>query len=172
MSISAQADFIGDVNLTQITGTLATDLVAMITQVEKKYLRLLLGDDLYVLFIAGIAAETEIYETLLEGEEYENGGSTWVYEGLEKMLLYFIYAEWKIVRLSEDTSMGTVRQNKDKSNKLEMYHVEKISNDAFNKAVDLYHAAYNYLLINITDFETWVYTDIKKRSHFGVIRSA
>jgi len=164
-SISSRTDFIGDVNLAQLTG-IDADLTNLITQVEKKYLRLLFGDDLYILFIAGLVAETTKYETLRDGENYKIGDLTYVYEGLKKMLLYFIFAEYKIITLSEDTSIGTVRQTKDKSNNLHRYEVEKVSNDAFNKGVDLFHDAYDYIYYNSSDFATWEYFDIKKRSHF------
>lgn len=173
MSLTKKSDFKGDINISQLSSTDA-DFVDLTAQIEKEYLRLLLGDDLYLLLIADLDAETpqspqlSPYVELVDGENYDNGSLTFVYEGLLKMLRYFIYAEWKIIRLSEDAEIGTVQQKKDKSDQLVRYEVEKISNEAFNKGVDLYYDACTYISFHNEDFPTWFFTRIQKRSHFGV----
>jgi len=173
MSLTQKSDFKGDINITQLSSQNA-DFADLTAQVEKKYLRLLLGDDLYLLLIDDLdsstpqSPENSPYIELVDGEDWINGSLTFVYEGLLKMLRYFIYAEWKIIRLSEDTEIGTVRQKKDKSCQLARYEVEKISNEAFNKGVDLYYEACTYISFHNEDFPTWFFTRIQKRSHFGV----
>ncbi len=171
MSFNSQSDFTGDVNITQ-SSDIAPDFAKVITDTEKKYLRLLLGDDLYLLFIDDLDAgvpQTEKYVNLLDGENYENGGYTWIYEGLKRMLRYFTFAEWKLVHYASDTNIGTVRKTKDTSENLTKYDIEKESFTAFNKGIVLYNQAFQYLDFMSISFETWIFTELKKKSHFQVL---
>lgn len=171
MSFNAQSDFIGDVNITQ-SSDITTDLNQVITEVEKKMLRLLLGDNLYLLLIADLTdwePQNAPYIKLVDGEDYEVGDRTYIYEGIKKMLRYFVFAEWKMNNYASDTNTGTVRKTKELSDNLTKYEIEKESNQAWNRGVDLYKQCYYYLDYNSSDFETWDYVMLRKRNHFDVL---
>jgi hypothetical protein len=69
-------------------------LTDIITYTEKKYLRKLLGDDLYTAFIAGIAEVTPEakWTQLRDGVTYTYGGESYVFSGLKEMLKYLVEA--------------------------------------------------------------------------------
>ncbi len=165
-----QADFVGDIEITQ-SANITDKLNSIIDTVEKNILKLLLGDDLYILFIADLVdGEPQItkYINLLNGTTYDYGERKYIYDGLKAMLKYFIYSEY-IKYNSLQATVGTVIPEKDNSITMSDFDISELSNDAYNKGVKYYREAISYIVINIEDYPTFDYTSLNYKFNFGIV---
>ena len=166
-----QSDFIGDVEITQ-SADVTEKLNAIIDTVEKNVLRLLLGDDLYILFKADLDAEnepqTDKYKNLLNGVTYDYGEEKRMFDGLKPMLRYFIYSEY-IKYNSMQATTGTVLPEKDNSTNLTNFDISELSNNAYNKGINYYRKAISYIAMNIEDYPTFDYTSLNYKFNFSKI---
>ena len=166
--ILAQTDFIGDIELTQ-SADITTALNSFITTNEKKYLRLVLGDDLYIKFNADLTdgvPQTTIYKDLLDGKNYEIGSLYYVYRGLKSMLKYFVFYQYKMGTYTTDTDTGTAILQKDASIRESRFNVERDANDAWNKGVEILQEVIFYIFNNISDFSTYSGMNLKTKHQF------
>jgi len=163
MAFNSQSDFKGDVNITQ-SSEVTEDLNQVIIDVEIEILSKLLGDDLYLLLIADLdgnyAPQTQKYKDLVNGKEYKRAGYTVNYQGIKRMLRYFVYSEWLKTGRISNVSGGTVIETKDKSESLSRFEIRAEANRAYNKGMTLYLKAYDFLYNNSVDYPTWEYKDI------------
>ena len=162
-----QEDYKGDVQITQSTD-ITSDFNLILGQTEKKYLRLLLGDELYLLFVEDCTngvPETQIYKDLLNGKTYQIGNTKFIYDGLKDMLKYFVFSEYKL-KYFEDTTIGTTSQQKEDSTKLTPFAITEISNKAYNKGISKYTEAYIFMLQNISNYSTLNNTELKYKFQF------
>lgn len=172
MAISVVTDFIGDVALQQVSNP-ANTITSEITRVEKIVLRDLLGDKLYnEADTNGMTDGTPTaakFTALLEGETYtDNDSLEKIYEGLERMLLYFIYAEYIKIQ-AQDTIAGMKVMTQNNSKPVNQNKVNLLSRNAYNKGVDLYNSALKYIWVKeetyfTTDIEEWTYKRYEKET--------
>ncbi len=162
-----QDEFKGDIQITQ-SADISSNLTEIIEKSEKKYLRLLLGDDLYLKLIADLnngIPQTQKYKDLMDGVTYSNGARNIIYDGLRQMLRYFCYSEYIKINYV-DTSIGFVKQDKVNSDNIGNLFTEDNSNKAFNKGLQLYKSAYVFIIYKLDDYPTFSYTDLKYKSLF------
>lgn len=134
MSVVVEADFVGDVRL-RVSTNQSADLQACIDRIEKKYLIDLLGYDLYVVFLAGIAGTQ--YLKLSAG--YKD------FLGLKAMLKYIIYAEW-ISTANIFTSVNGLSANQaENATALNQAQINQHYDRAYNKGIDIYRSAIEWI---------------------------
>jgi len=186
-----KADFIGEINISQNQYT-TEDLQSFIDEFEVKYLKKLLGDDLY---LKVIDPEGDEYDELIEGVVYETTNENGVvvnvdYTGIRQMLAYFIYFEYIRKQPYKNTNAGTQTSNSETATAVTKQEINSIATNIFNKAVDLYGkelvigsfitgagvntydddywnlilkgSCYNYLDKHEDLFPTWNFTPIQK----------
>ena len=186
-----KADFIGEINISQNQYT-TEDLQSFIDEFEVKYLKKLLGDDLY---LKVIDLEGDEYDELIEGVVYETTNENGVvvnvdYTGIRQMLAYFIYFEYIRKQPYKNTNAGTQTSNSETATAVTKQEINSIATNIFNKAVDLYGkelvigsfitgagvntydddywnlilkgSCYNYLDKHEDLFPTWNFTPIQK----------
>lgn len=93
--ILSKTDFTG-VWLISLNGVNDSYINSIIADTEKKYLRMLLGDDLYLQFITGLG-ETVIPQKWLDlrdGKNYTYVDRMFIWEGVKEMLKYFTWVEY------------------------------------------------------------------------------
>ena len=166
-----QEDFVGDIEITQ-SANITDKLNSIIETVEKNILRLLLGDDLYILFLADLDGnnepQTTNYINLLNGINFDYGERKYIYDGLKLMLKYFIYSEY-IKYNSLQATVGTVIPEKDNSITMSDFDISELSNKAYNKGIKYYREAISYIVINIEDYSTFDYTFLAFKFNFGIV---
>lgn len=131
MSIVVEADFIGDVTLN--VGNRSTDFQVVIDNVERKVLIDLLGYDLYVLFIAGLAETPTVHA---KWTALKNGADQC--RGVKKMLKYFIYAEWINTGNYINTVSGMSSNQAENATALTPGQIAQLYDNAYNKGVAIY----------------------------------
>jgi hypothetical protein len=146
----------------------------VIPQIEEKYLRLLLGDNLYRAFIEGYEEETPVqkWADLAEGALFEIKNSQgkliqlrWL--GCANMLKYFVCYE---IQLANQTSRSTSGNQSLLSESAELVSIDQNLIVIFNKGVDLFGSAivmFNDTILNdITDVDFFAnYSDYRMNNH-------
>lgn len=146
MAILTYTDFTG---LHLITLQNANDqalLTQIITYTEKHYLCKLLGDDLYVAFIAGIAEVTPAakWTQLRDGVDYVYEDKTYVFQGVKEMLKYLVEASYNDRKLFIRGSIG---------NSIPLQELGAMSSEGFsdnqigllNFAIDIWNEAVYFI---------------------------
>jgi len=149
-----------------------TELTAYITRVETKYLKELLGIELYNLFVDSIVSSlpTGVYLTIYNALEYDNtqggiytggilsGGMDLsakiiISEGIKEMLKGFLFFEYNRDQPITNTIAGNVKQSNENS---EVVNGWKAGiNERYNKAVDNYTAIQAYIQDNLSAYSTF-----------------
>jgi hypothetical protein len=141
--------------------------------------------------------QTEPYVSLVDGADFsfEYAGNTITerWEGLKgvnqkSVIAFYVFYQYMNQNETFNTTAGQKRNNSE--NSVSVSPVFKLV-DVWNKMVELYGpvpdyrsefflnndnyvhynalpSAYNYLLANITDFETWVFKPLQKTNIFGI----
>jgi hypothetical protein len=151
-------DFVGEFKLSQNAYDV-TEINMFITQFEELYLRDLLGDNLYKDFIAGLAAGTVLqkWTDLQDGCYYkiiddENSTETndifqVKFEGVKKMLKYFIWFEYVNKNQQKHTIAGQVVSNTENGTMVSGIDLTKNLINMYNKGVDIYNQAIDFLTV-------------------------
>jgi hypothetical protein len=112
-NIITSANFVGDIMLPNVTGTSAsaTQLTTFITKYEEEYLKRILGYDLYVLYVAGIAALDQDYEDIRDGSTYTGDDDlTYEWKGLagvgESPIANYVYYRIMDYNVSQTQGVG------------------------------------------------------------------
>lgn len=146
------SDLTGDIDVTQ--NSYAQDnALDIIKKTEKQYLRQLLGDDLYLAFIADLSSyvpQTQKYTDLLDGKNYKVVNTddvivNKIFRGVKEMLKYFCYYDIVINSRYYNSLMGEYKAEAENSERLTASEMNDLLMDAWNKAVDIYNEAFDYL---------------------------
>lgn len=154
MSLIAVSDFTGRWKIpVPFDGN--AKLQAYIDYYEPKYLNDLFGAELYVLFAAGVTAETEIYEKLNEPFAFDSDiiEEPVMSMGVNHMLKCLIYAHYWSEDLAISTSVGKVEivpeagklQNDNYNNNMAYY----------NEGIKTYKAIQMYIEENLSTYPTF-----------------
>lgn len=149
MSFISTFDFLGDIKISQNSKESA-DLQSYIDQTQERVLRDLLGDTEYNNFIADLISEvpqTQKWIKFFNGftwqndDEYDNN-----YTGIKQFLRYFTYFEFVRNLNAKTTTVGI--QFADAENSLQATQIQSnvVTEQRFNKGVELYHSATKMLL--------------------------
>jgi hypothetical protein len=149
MAFIQTTDFLGDIKISQNSKESA-DLQSYIDQTQERVLRNLLGDSEYNLFIADLVAgvpQTQKWLNFLNGftwvddSDYDNN-----YTGIKQFLRYFTYFEFVRNLNAKTTTIGI--QFADAENSLQATQIQSnvVTEQRYNKGVDLYKEATKMLL--------------------------
>ena len=175
------SDFIGQINLDLSSDSnVIAQFEAFGRDIEEEILKELLNDKLYSDLIADLDGneepQTQIYIDLVNGKEYTNPiGQTIIYEGLKKMLRFFIYEEYLDFIYSQNTSTGQMSSQNENSIPLTRGQLRKVRSRIQNKAVKLYHKAAIFINDNYTDYFTgtdYAYWRPKEKRFLGKITTS
>lgn len=151
-------DFIGEVNLDLSNdANVQAHFISMGRQVEDDYLRDLLNDKLYNDLIADLDGSgnpvTQKFIDLVDGKTYiNNAGVTVIYEGLKRMLKYFVWSETLDFTWSRNVSTGQIINTNENSQVISRSNLRKVRSKNHNKAVNLYNSAAIFINDNYEDY--------------------
>jgi hypothetical protein len=151
-------DFIGEVNLDLSSDTDVVDQFESLgRQVEDDILRDLLNDKLYNDLIADLDVngdpQTQIYIDLVDGKTYQRpGGETVNYDGLKRMLKYFVYEQYLDFTYHSNISVGQSLTVNENSELVTPAKLRKVRGRIQNKAVNLYNKAIVFIDDNEDDY--------------------
>ena len=129
----------------------------IVEDVEKNVLTDLLGVNYYNDFIDDLDGnndpQTAIWTKFKDGEEYTNGYLI-KYSGIIEMLVAFAYYE---ILKSKEFSVGTgfINPNNENSRVKSKTELLAIANERYNKGVNLYVQAEQWILYNSESFPNW-----------------
>lgn len=181
MRFSDINDYIGEINLDLSNDSnVLAHFEAIGDMVEEDILRDLLDDKLYNSFIADLDVnndpQTQLYIDLLDGKTYTKpSGKTVDYDGLKRMLRYFIWAYYQDEIWSNNVSTGQIINANENSTKVNRSDLRKLRAKKYNHAIKLYNEAIQYLIDEretyfpngTTDYQFWY---PKSKTYIGVIR--
>ena len=157
MSILTTSDFTGK-HLVVLNGnaTLLAEFNSVIADVEKRYLRSLLGDDLYIAFIAGLSENTphDKWVALRDGENYktydyndDNEMYTFqkVFQGIKEMLKYFTRIEWYNYNRFARRNIGIVKTEVENGTMASQDQFQDSQILLLNEAIEIYNEAIEYV---------------------------
>ena len=150
-------DFVGEINLDLSNDSnVIANFSAIATQVETDILRDLLNDKLYSDLIDNTTSGSptdSAFIDLVNGTTYTNLiGKTIVYEGLKRMIRYFVYDAYLDIIYSQNTGIGQMQSQNENSTPLTRGALRKVRARIQNKAVGLYKAAAIFINDNYTDY--------------------
>lgn len=148
MIIDSASYFTGDIKI--VFGNDATDATAILEQyewVEKKVLRQLLGDDLYLTFIANISQSSGKYKDLLDGvASYELAdGTNAIFDGITEMLPFFIYFYYRRDEQTTRTGQGDFSDQAENSERPDKSDTRALSIKAYNRGMKFYIETDKYI---------------------------
>lgn len=163
-------DFKGKINLDLGDPNVQAQFDAFAVDEGEEILRDLLDDDLYQQLIDDLDSDnnpqTQIFIDLVNGKDYERpSGKTVNYDGLKKMLRYFVYASWVEDNWSSNVSTGQVINVNENSEKVDRSELRKVWSKRYNEAVRLYNEAFRY--IN-DEYETYFDTSTNDYSFWQI----
>lgn len=132
------------------------NLQGFINKYEYKYLRLILGDDLYTRFIADLTGSVPNHPkflALLNGATYVDcNGKTTIYDGLKEALKYFIWVEFIRKSNYKNTISGTTEGQNENSTVVTAPRIAALCRAAYNEGVGLARGA-NYFIQNFEFYD-------------------
>lgn len=161
-AITLYTHFVGDLslpNLSPSTTPEGAQAVIFINKEETHYLQTILGYELWVLFIAGITAETAIYTAIRDGATYVDTftGRTEKWEGFatasKNPIANYIYNKIQGYRAQHTTGIGQV--NATVQNGSRISPVQPMVN-SWNEMVCFNEKLFGYLYANRTSYPTWI----------------
>lgn len=154
MSIISIADFnAGELKITR-NNAVDTDLQSYIDETEEKFLRLLLGDTLFIEFSAQLPTPTlQKWTDLLNGYNYtienESGENETVYFiGIKKMLRLFTWFYFVREQSFQNSIVGQVKGASQASANASMAEISRLIKKRYNKAISLYDESYQFIKQN------------------------
>ena len=138
-------DFTGEINLDLKAPVIQGTFEKIGTVHQKDILRDLLDDKLYNALVADLVngvPQTQLYIDLVSGKTYtKTSGKEVIYEGLIRMLNYFVYAFYLDKTWSSNVSTGQITNINENSVKVNRAELRKVRAEIYNKAVNLYNEA-------------------------------
>lgn len=172
-------DFVGEINLDLgYDENVISQFETLGRQIEDDILRDLLDDKLYNELIADLDVSgnpvTGKYIDLVDGKTYERpSGKEIIYEGLKRMLRYFVYEGYLDLQWSSNVNTGQVTNVNENSLKVNRADLRKVRSRIQKKAVNLYNKAKVYLddenetyFTGENDYSFW---NPKKKKYIGGI---
>ena len=172
-------DFIGEINLDLSSdNNVQAQFEALGNQVINDILLDLFNDKLYNDFYADLSngvPQTQKFIYLLDGKTYIRiSGETKKYEGLKRMLRYFVYDAYLEFTHTQNISTGQATNQNENSVIISRSQLRKVRANIQNKAVNLYNRAILFINDNYTDYfsgsDYSFWSPIKKR-YLGKITS-
>lgn len=123
-----------------------------IVEYEKKYLRELLGADLYTLFAASIVGvlPTGVYLTIFNEINSDENGFLLHSDGIKKMLLGFVWYEYVVGTAYQHTNTGVVAN----VNEISINADFSLAYKHYNKSIDTYKSIQYYIQKSV-DYPTF-----------------
>lgn len=135
----------------------ATRIQSFITKYEPIFLKTILGMDLYTLFIAGLDANTAIYEAIRDGGTYDDiYGITQEWEGFvsgNNPIANFIY--WYYQKSNASITTGIGETNASVENGTRTSPNQKMV-ESWNEMVDYNNMLHGYLYANSSIYPTYI----------------
>lgn len=153
---------------------------------EEEALRMVLGDQLYEEFIAGLYVDpaadplvaipandvAQKWKDLRDGATYVDAGKTYRYSGVKKLLTPYVYAKWLEETEETLTGVGTVVSNTE--NASNVGNAKKITK-GYNKFRKLagnceenLKTLYGFLQANTASYPNWDFTEPGFANTFGL----
>lgn len=172
-------DFKGEVNLDISSDVnVIAQFETLALEHEKDILRDLLGDSLYDNLIndlsGGVPQSTEYYQLVYGTSYYDNSGQKIIYDGLQRMLKYFVYCHALENGVTYNTSVGQMSGVNENSVSIDAHDLIKVMKPKYNKAVNLYNKAIKFINTKYATYFTgneysfWVPV---KKQYIGVIKT-
>lgn len=159
-NLISSANFVGDVMLPNVVGTTpqATQLTTFITKHEHRYLKDILGVELYELFQAGLLATDADYEAIRDGETFTDRDSIvreWL--GLNGVGTSPItnYVYYQVMKYSVSQTQGIGESMSAVENGTRASSSPKMV-EAWNQMVEWNWTLHEYLMVNQATFPTYV----------------
>lgn len=113
------------------------------SEVQYYEIRRMLGVPFYNDMLANVA--TDKYVKLINGDDWQVSGNMYSHAGLKKVIAYINYSKW--VYLSEliESYTGVVMQRNDYANKANEGYIKRLSDEAFQIAMDEWQLIKQYL---------------------------
>lgn len=128
----------------------------------------LLGADLYNKLLADLDAnkkpQTQKYKNLVDGMPYYDtlrNNKIVNYQGINDMLKYFVFCEYKLFKLSYDATTGTVQPNNENSIVLTDIQLKSYLQKYYTKAVFLYRKVVKFLKDNYLNNQNDYFTSVE-----------
>jgi hypothetical protein len=153
MALVLTSDFTGEYHISE---TCYTELETYITKYEKYYLLMLLGADLYDLFISDLDAstpqvpQTAIYLSIFNEFYIDDNSCLYVSDGIKVMLIQFIYWKYNRDNAFSNTTVGFKRTIGENSDNLG-YNGDKMI-EVYNDGTTNHNAIEWYICDNDTDY--------------------
>jgi hypothetical protein len=154
-------DFKGYYNIA--SGLKAADISAEIVILEKEYLTKLLGVTLYDAYAAGTSQDWTDFKTGCTYTDLYGESRRWETNDLKNMLLGFLYYHIVENYIVKHTTTGYVDPKNQNSERVNKYQELTNMYERWNKSVDLYKKAYNYIYHTKdtkTSYANWAFTQI------------
>jgi hypothetical protein len=139
--------------------SISDKITPYILEYEKKYLRELLGADLYTLFETSVSGilPTGVYLTIFNEINSDEYGVLLHSDGMKKMLLGFVWYEYVAGTSHQHTNTGVVAN----VNEISLNAGFDLAYKIYNKSIDTFKAIQYYILNNNSDYST--FAGIEKR---------
>jgi len=152
-----KGDFVDFYGLSQ---SISDKITPYILEYEKKYLRELLGAELYTLFaadVSGVTPATQIYLDIFNEINSDEYGVLLHSDGMKKMLLGFVWYEYVAGTSHQHTNTGVVAN----VNEISLNAGFDLAYKMYNKSIDTFNAIQYYILNNNSSYST--FAGIEKR---------
>lgn len=160
-AITLYTHFVGNISLpnSAATSVEGAQLATFIPKYETQYLKTILGYDLWALFIAGLTAETGIYEAIRDGGTYEDiyTGVTEEWQGFATAganpIANYIYYKIQGYRAQQTTGIGQVNTVAENATRVAP---DRVMVAAWNEMVDFNNKLHGFMLANEADYPDYI----------------
>jgi hypothetical protein len=131
--------------------SISDKITPYILEYEKKYLRELLGAELFTLFESDVTSYfpvTTKYLTIFNEINSDENFGLLHSDGMKKMLLGFIWYEYVAGTQHQHTNTGVVAN----VNEISLNAQNDLAYKMYNKSVDTFRSIQEYILINSSDY--------------------
>jgi hypothetical protein len=159
MSLIDETYFIGELNLPGLNDDDTVErLQLFIDKYEAKFLKELLGYELYKAFLTGVDTRPvdDKWAALKSGSDYVRNGRTYRWEGLVQsdtsMIANYVYYYWMRNEVSQTTGIGEVITKSENSTRISPS--AKMTR-AWNEMVNQVWGAVSFLDTNVSNYPDW-----------------
>jgi hypothetical protein len=134
-----------------------------IEEIEERYLRKVLGNELYAAFIAGLEEDPidQKWSDLRDGAQYGDS-EKWV--GMRQALIPLVYSYWLTDTFDNNSNIGVVVANAENSTVINPSHrIAKAYNSFARNIGDVClnnNTLYGFLLFNMQDYTGWKFESV------------
>lgn len=141
---------------------------SFIIEAQEQDVKNAIGDNLYIDLLRYLNRSqdeptNEWYENLISGCIYEVKNESFIFQGLEQALNYFVYA--RLVKHADGnlTQFGWIQKESENSSRPDLKQKQEEYKDAFRVAESLMNDALRYLKHNTDKFPMWKKQSIRPR---------